>query len=410
MADTPGNKRAKPIGACRRTRTGGTPRVPDLRQGPDRYPPGCRRPRRPACARDMSRPRRAGDNAPARTGRRLDWKDQPPRVRVRHDQRRVRIRARPQSHDPTRSPGGSSGGSAGERRRRAWRSPPSAPIRAAPSASPPPPAVSSASSRVMARFPPRVWCRCLERWITSDRSRATRRRRVTGVSRAPGERGPHRLRRGRSAVRLRVPREYLCDLLDDDVRARSKRLSIGCGRQERTSRTSRSGTRATSRRLSPSGACRCGAYHATTLERMPERYTPPVRLRLEMGRYVLAEDYVRALEGRELLRREVDGPLRFTTLLSFRRCRFQPARSAEFSSRSGGHRASSQPHASADPAFQSDRASRDRDPAGRPDRAAVSDSARRLPDADRRAAEGRPGVRGSDQRRAVNLFRRRIGG
>ena len=39
---------------------------------------------------------------------------------------------------------------------------------------------------------------------------------------------------------------------------------------------------------------------------MPERYTPPVRMRLEMGRYVLAEDYVRALKGRELLRREVD--------------------------------------------------------------------------------------------------------
>ena len=34
----------------------------------------------------------------------------------------------------------------------------------------------------------------------------------------------------------------------------------------------------------------------------PERYTAPVRLRLEMGRYVLAEDYVRALAGREVLR------------------------------------------------------------------------------------------------------------
>ena len=39
---------------------------------------------------------------------------------------------------------------------------------------------------------------------------------------------------------------------------------------------------------------------------MPERYTVPVRLRLEMARYVLAEDYVRALEGRAVLRREVD--------------------------------------------------------------------------------------------------------
>ena len=34
-----------------------------------------------------------------------------------------------------------------------------------------------------------------------------------------------------------------------------------------------------------------------------------VRLRLETARYVLAEDYVRALEGRELLRREVDRAL-----------------------------------------------------------------------------------------------------
>jgi aspartyl-tRNA(Asn)/glutamyl-tRNA(Gln) amidotransferase subunit A len=51
------------------------------------------------------------------------------------------------------------------------------------------------------------------------------------------------------------------------------------------------------------------AYHAVTLETMPERYTEPVRLRLEMARHVLAEDYVRALAGREVLRREVDAAL-----------------------------------------------------------------------------------------------------
>jgi aspartyl-tRNA(Asn)/glutamyl-tRNA(Gln) amidotransferase subunit A len=45
------------------------------------------------------------------------------------------------------------------------------------------------------------------------------------------------------------------------------------------------------------------------LEAMPERYTEAVRLRLEMGRYVLAEDYVRALAGREALRGEVDAAL-----------------------------------------------------------------------------------------------------
>ena len=51
------------------------------------------------------------------------------------------------------------------------------------------------------------------------------------------------------------------------------------------------------------------AYHAKTLERQPDDYTPNVRLRLEMGRYVLAEDYARAMRGRVLIRREVDAAL-----------------------------------------------------------------------------------------------------
>jgi aspartyl-tRNA(Asn)/glutamyl-tRNA(Gln) amidotransferase subunit A len=42
---------------------------------------------------------------------------------------------------------------------------------------------------------------------------------------------------------------------------------------------------------------------------MPEKYTKNVRTRLEMGRYILAEDYVRALAGREVLRREIDAAL-----------------------------------------------------------------------------------------------------
>jgi aspartyl-tRNA(Asn)/glutamyl-tRNA(Gln) amidotransferase subunit A len=51
------------------------------------------------------------------------------------------------------------------------------------------------------------------------------------------------------------------------------------------------------------------AYHAMTLERRAEDYTPNVRMRLEMGRYILAEDYVRALRGRELLMKEVDSAM-----------------------------------------------------------------------------------------------------
>ena len=48
------------------------------------------------------------------------------------------------------------------------------------------------------------------------------------------------------------------------------------------------------------------AYHAKTLESRGDAYTPNVRIRLEMGRYVLAEDYVRALRGRDVLTSEVD--------------------------------------------------------------------------------------------------------
>jgi aspartyl-tRNA(Asn)/glutamyl-tRNA(Gln) amidotransferase subunit A len=50
-------------------------------------------------------------------------------------------------------------------------------------------------------------------------------------------------------------------------------------------------------------------YHAHTLDSVPERYTPVVRSRLEVGRYVLAQDYLRAMEGRALLRGEVDAAL-----------------------------------------------------------------------------------------------------
>ena len=50
-------------------------------------------------------------------------------------------------------------------------------------------------------------------------------------------------------------------------------------------------------------------YHARTLVTRPQDYTTPVRLRLEMARYVLAEDYIRALRGKALIAREVDRAL-----------------------------------------------------------------------------------------------------
>ena len=51
------------------------------------------------------------------------------------------------------------------------------------------------------------------------------------------------------------------------------------------------------------------AFHARTLESRPDDYTPTVRVRLEAGRYVLAEDYLRALHCRDVLRREVTAAL-----------------------------------------------------------------------------------------------------
>jgi aspartyl-tRNA(Asn)/glutamyl-tRNA(Gln) amidotransferase subunit A len=50
-------------------------------------------------------------------------------------------------------------------------------------------------------------------------------------------------------------------------------------------------------------------YHAPTIDLHAERYSPGVRLRLEMGRYVLAEDYVRAMFLRGVLRGAVNRAL-----------------------------------------------------------------------------------------------------
>ena len=50
-------------------------------------------------------------------------------------------------------------------------------------------------------------------------------------------------------------------------------------------------------------------YHAAALAEHPSGYSPGVRLRLEMGRYILAEDYVRAQRLRLQLRASVDRAL-----------------------------------------------------------------------------------------------------
>ncbi len=111
-------------------------------------------------------------------------------------------------------------------------------------------------------------------------------------------------------VRLAVPRRYFCDVLDDDVRARFEetleRLQSAGAHVDEIQIRHADEIAAIYLHISLPDAA---AYHAATLESMPERYTPAVRLRLELGRYILAEDYVRALAGRDALRREVDAAL-----------------------------------------------------------------------------------------------------
>ncbi|MEO6212806.1 MAG: amidase, partial [Vicinamibacterales bacterium] len=50
-------------------------------------------------------------------------------------------------------------------------------------------------------------------------------------------------------------------------------------------------------------------YHAPQLDSDPSGYSPGIRLRLEMGRYLLAEDYVRAMQLRTRLTSSVDDAL-----------------------------------------------------------------------------------------------------
>ena len=111
-------------------------------------------------------------------------------------------------------------------------------------------------------------------------------------------------------VRLAVPRRYFCDVLDDDVRARFEAA---------VDRLRTAGAHVDDIQIRHADLIatiylhvslpEAAAYHAATLDAFADRYTPNVRLRLEMGRYLLAEDYVRALAGRDALRREVDAAL-----------------------------------------------------------------------------------------------------
>ena len=111
-------------------------------------------------------------------------------------------------------------------------------------------------------------------------------------------------------VRVAIPRRYFCDVLDTEVRARfdetvERLRAAGVHVDEIEIRHADQISTIYLHITLPDAA----AYHAATLDTMPEKYGSNVRLRLEMGRYLLAEDYVRALAGRDALRREMDAAL-----------------------------------------------------------------------------------------------------
>ena len=111
-------------------------------------------------------------------------------------------------------------------------------------------------------------------------------------------------------VNLGVPRSYFCEMMEPDVRTRFD-AAIQALEAEGTAIQEVDIPHAalTAAIYIHIHATEGSEYHARALERMPDRYTPMVRLRLEMGRYILSEDYVRAQNARRVLVREVDAAL-----------------------------------------------------------------------------------------------------
>ncbi len=109
---------------------------------------------------------------------------------------------------------------------------------------------------------------------------------------------------------LGCPRPYFLDRLDDEVRAVFEQAVTRLADADWTVedapiRYAKDASAVCLHLLLPEAS----AVHATSLADRPTAYTPGVRLRLELGRYVLAEDYARAQHGREALGRAVDAAL-----------------------------------------------------------------------------------------------------
>jgi aspartyl-tRNA(Asn)/glutamyl-tRNA(Gln) amidotransferase subunit A len=115
---------------------------------------------------------------------------------------------------------------------------------------------------------------------------------------------------GEQSLWLGVPAPYFLDKLDSDVRAsfaaaRSALLSAGNSVTDVAIAHAERTADVYLHIVLPEASW----YHAPLLAAHAEKYSPGVRLRLEMGRYILAEDYLRAMHARTVLRRAVDRAL-----------------------------------------------------------------------------------------------------
>jgi aspartyl-tRNA(Asn)/glutamyl-tRNA(Gln) amidotransferase subunit A len=123
-------------------------------------------------------------------------------------------------------------------------------------------------------------------------------------------RPPHIVEPLNQALTFGVPRVYLGDRLE---RGAAEALTRAC---EALAAAGHSVKDVTIEHASWTPDCylhivlpEASRFHAPALERDPSLYSPGVRIRLEMGRYLLAEDYVRAIRIRQALTAAVDRAL-----------------------------------------------------------------------------------------------------
>ena len=112
------------------------------------------------------------------------------------------------------------------------------------------------------------------------------------------------------AIRLKVLRPYFCDLLDDDVRQRFED-ALDAFRNAGMSVIESAIPHASTispvyLKIAPREAF---LVHEATLDTVPEKYTVPVRQRLELGRAISHDDFLAGLDGQAILREEVDAAL-----------------------------------------------------------------------------------------------------